>query len=79
MNEVYAELMAGQDTRFKKKLQAAQQTWLEFRDAHVASISAYPDLQDSLRRLCGLLALRDLTRERLVYLRLFLERDGPCL
>lgn len=60
---------------FIRKLRAAQRAWVAFRDAHVASV--YPDpapaAYGSVNPLCRCNLLHQLTRERLLQLKQWID------
>ena len=78
MDRIYAEILkrfAG-DTRFIAKLNAAQNAWQRYREAHLESLYPADDKMlayGSAYRHCRKIASAALTRERINHLRLWLQ------
>lgn len=69
LNAVYKQLISKHksDARFVKKLRLAQESWLKFRDAHLASFyyqEGKPGVYGSVHPMCRSMELTTLTAER---------------
>lgn len=69
LNRTYQQLLkkAASDPIAVRKIQAAQRTWIAFRDAQLAALFPAEDKQrdyGTVFPMCASLALADLTRER---------------
>ncbi len=78
MDRIYAEILKrfGDDTRFIEKLQASQNAWRAYRDAHLQALYPADDktlAYGSAYRHCRQLAIAVLTRERIMHLRQWLQ------
>jgi uncharacterized protein YecT (DUF1311 family) len=80
LNAVYSQLIAKHksDAEFVKKLRLAQESWLKFRDADLASIyyqDDKPGVYGSVHPMCRSMVLARLTIERTKELKEMLNRE----
>lgn len=72
LNRVYKQLIESKQGRaeFIKKLRSAQRAWVQFRDAHMASLNPLDEKPaGSARPMCHCIAINELTNARIKQLK----------